>query len=91
MENTIPYQHQAHLHAMNDCLLELQKEGETNPELFNIQRVTDSLIMRWRSIGVGNEVDQLSAETDAKNAERAMVAAARQILDDKAKEPVRQH
>ena len=90
-ENTVPYKNQAHRHAMNDCLLGLQKEGEHNPKLLNIQRVMDPLIMRWRSIGIGNEVDQLSAETEAKSAERILLATARQIIEDKAKEPVRPH
>jgi small-conductance mechanosensitive channel len=52
--------------------------------------------MRWRSIGIGNDLDQSSAEIESRNVERVMVAAARQILDDKAKEtkekePIRPH
>ena len=49
-ENAAPYKNQAHRHAMNDCLIILQKEGDDDPELLSIQRVMDLLIMRWRSI-----------------------------------------
>ncbi len=32
MEDSIPYKNQAHRHAINDCLMELRKEGDDNPE-----------------------------------------------------------
>jgi hypothetical protein len=48
MEDSKPYRNQAHRHAINDCLVEFQREGDNNPELMRIQRVTDTIIMRWR-------------------------------------------
>jgi hypothetical protein len=86
MENTRPYTNQAHRYAINDCLVELRKEGDNNPDLMRIQRVTDIAIMRWRSVGVTDVVDQASAETESRSVERVMVAAAKQILEDRAKE-----
>ena len=90
-ENTIPYDNQAHRHAINDCLLTLQKEGDEYPELMTTHRVMDTIIMRWRSVGIGGEGNQLSAETEAKSAERILLATAKQIVEDKAKEPFRPH
>jgi hypothetical protein len=62
MDDSKPYRNQALRHAVNDCLVELQREGDKNPELMRIQRVMDTIIMRWRSIGIGNESDQSSAD-----------------------------
>jgi hypothetical protein len=60
--------------------------------LYRIDRIMGAIILKWRSIGIDTITDQSLAENESRASERAMIAAAKKIIDEKmAKEVIRPH
>ncbi len=84
-----PYENQAHRLAMNSCMEQLQKDGERNPGLLTIHKVFTELTLAWRRIGIDRQKTQSAVEEQARTNERAMIAAAAQIITEGADGPWR--